>query len=256
MAIFHCIAGDSDDDSSSGGESGGSKTFFNRRRTLKLPAVSNRAAAQVSRVTEVRLVNTAYGPAKLQEGGSDKHFLIMRRLPVEGFFVPYVDKGRIGGVYAIAPDRAMEVSPEVLRYPILDVVPSFFLESSSREEVVSQLRAAGLELAFPAEVDLTTQVKGELLASEVTWRHAEAAAFDLATFVATVTSVKASDQFDKLYLISTDDGGRYAMAIDRLIETVIDLHPFFVRLYQPSAVRLRFRDSDNTWIARFGKGRA
>ncbi|MFH1809807.1 MAG: hypothetical protein ABIJ09_13760 [Pseudomonadota bacterium] len=227
-----------------------------RRKTMtfNLPAAASAMSAQLGKVTEVRIVNTAFGPAKLQEAAKDKRFMIMRKLDSAVTMVPYVDRDMIGGAYCVAQDRAMTMGPGVMRYPVLDVIPAIFLDLQSRTLITSQLQAAGLTLRFPEEVDLTVSVRDDLMRSTLVWCNPAASVFTLEGFVHNLLSVRASPQFERVYLIEMHDGARYIMALERSIESVIELHPYFQHLDQQAAVRLRYRDSDNTWLAPMRSG--
>jgi hypothetical protein len=220
-----------------------------RRKTYKLAATAPAMSAQLGKVTEVRIVNTAFGPAKLQEATNDKRFLVMRALIEGAGLVPYIDRDMIGGAYCVALDRAMTLGPGVMRYPVLDVVPAMFLDQASRQRIAVMLQSAGLNLRFPEDVDLTVSVREDLARGALLWKNPAATAFTLETFLDNLLSVRASPQFERVYLIEMADGARHVMAVERSLQSVVELHPYFERLDQQAAVRVRFRDSADTWIA-------
>ncbi len=195
------------------------------------------------------MVATAYGPAKMAEA-RHKRYLMVRNLPDGLRLVPYVEGTILHGVYVIEPtDDECRSSSGAPRFRVLETIPFLLLEDESRREVYRGLRAAGISMRPPEEFDLTASVTATLAKSEVLWRHAAANTFDLAPFVEQIRSVKSSPQFPDVYLIQIDDGSRWVMSVGRLIEALIDLHPHFMRLYQPEAVRVSYPKSRNTWIA-------
>jgi len=212
-------------------------------RTSDIPLV--RASTLV---TEVRLVNTAYGLAKIAESGNQRA-LRTQRLPVGVSLVPYIENELICGVYSVDRDSYVALPSGEMNYPLLDTIPYFVLDDEHRRVVLGQIKKAGLNLRPPAESDLTAAVKADLATSRILWRNRPDNPFDLAAFVDKIDWIRASDQFKDVYLIRTKDNERHVLAINQLIESVIDLHVHFIRLYQPDAVRLAFRDSENVWLA-------
>lgn len=199
-------------------------------------------------VTEVRLVNTAYGLAKIAESGSHRA-LRTQRLPLAVHLVPYIENELICGVYAVDRDSYVALPTGEMNYPLLDTIPFFVLDDEQRREVLGQVKKAGLNLRPPAEADLTAAVKADLAKSRILWRNRPDNPFELPPFVESIDWVRASDQFKDIYLIKTKSSERHVLAINQLIESVIDLHVHFIKLYQPDAVRIAFRDSENVWIA-------
>lgn len=220
------------------------------------PALKRTASVTVPMVTEVRIVNTAYGPAKISETSKKQDVLIARRLAQGVRLVPYVERGVICGIYYVDSEHAKTLDSKTDRYPVLDTIPFFLMEDDDRQEVAGQLKEAGIVLATPEEFDLTGQVKKELEKASVIWRNRQDNPFELDEFVQLVAKVKASSQFKDIYLIKMRKGCSYIMAVDQLIEAVIDLHPHFLKLYQPDAVRIAFRDNKNTWLAPLRSARA
>jgi len=199
-------------------------------------------------LTEVRMVRTAFGFAKLAESRR-QGALETRQLPDGVRLVPYVEGEVICGVYAVDRARAQDMGKGRIRYPIVDTVPFFLLDERHRSEVFDGMKVAGIALRPPEEQDLTSACAAELQRSQVTWRNQDAEDFDFAAFAASVHLVRASPDFPGVYLVKTADHERWVLSIGKLIEDVIDLHPHFIRLEQPKAVRLTYAGNVNVWLA-------
>lgn len=202
-------------------------------------------------ITEVRLVRTAFGFAKLAEIGK-RGALRMPPLAPGVRLVPYTETRMIMGVYEIDPAAAEDKGNGVMQYPIVETVPYFLLDDERRQEMQGTLKVAGVELRTPEEQDLTLSIKAALEQAQLLAQARPGSAFDLSRFVADIAKVRTSDQFKNIYLIVTRDNRRWVMAVDQIIENVIDMHPYFVQLHQPDAVRIAFAQSQNTWLAPFG----
>jgi hypothetical protein len=217
---------------------------------VRTPTAATAMSAQLGRVTEVHVVNTAFGPAKLQETSKDKAFLIMRTLPVAEVLVPYVDRGAIAGAYRVDPEHAMVLSPGVVRYPVIEVVPALFLDAASRSRIDSALRGAGLQLRFAEDSDVTDDLRQALTRGELLWKSHAAADFVLELFARELKQVRGSPRFERVYLAELVGGERYLLAVERTLASVIRMHPYFERVDQREAVRLRLATGQDTWVAR------
>ena len=137
------------------------------------------------------------------------------------------------------------------RLPIIESVPYFLFDDDSREQLAADLARNNLKLRTPKEYDLTDEVRQGLVLGEVMWSLKPEVPFSLTAFANDISAVRGSPQFDNIYMIKKRDKHRWVMVVDRLIETVIDLHPQFMRIYQPDAVRIKYHQSQNTWVAPF-----
>jgi len=202
-------------------------------------------------ITEVRLVRTAYGFAKLAEIGK-QGALRMPQLSGGVRLVPYTETRMIMGVYEVDVAGAQDKGEGVFEYPILETVPYFLLDDLRRDEMFAQVKTAGGELRTPEEQDLTASVRSALEQAQLVASARPDTMFKLEQFVANISKVRTSDQFKNIYLINTTSNQRWVMAVDQIIENVIDMHPYFVQLHQPDSVCISFEASKNTWLAPFG----
>lgn len=204
-------------------------------------------------VTEVRSVRIAYGFAKVEES-SDGKILHTTGLPKNCNMAPYHDKGIILGVYLLDLQNEIADTEYEASYPIIESIPYFLIEDEDRKVIIKQLSDNSVTLREPVEHDITDTITSRLNESQVTWRNEAAGDFNLDKFVKEISQVKSSNQFNGVYLIKTVKRRRFVMAVNQLIESVIDLNPKFIKIYQPEAVRISFGDNQDTWLAPIKSG--
>lgn len=219
------------------------------RKTIKIAAVTAGAQPQL---TEVRQVNTAYGPAKIQERGSQQQQLFIKELPPNITLLPYIVDAHLCGAYLLGPRRVVHQDPGLLRFAIQDTIPFIMLDTVQRQQVFTALHKANIAFQVPEVIDLTEAIRGELQQATVLARNRDAAKFSLDALTESIASVTASPDFADIFLIKTTAGQRFVMAVGQLIESVIDLHPYFMKLNHASAICVGFRGA-NTWIAEVGR---
>jgi len=201
------------------------------------------------RFTEVRIVISAYGPAKVEDDGAGHRALLMSPLRAGVRFVPYIERDTIGGAFLIAPERATPVDAKTTRYPVVDVLPAFALGPAERQEITDQLSAAAVNEHFGAAQDLMTAIKTQL---------AGCTAVDGATHLtpdqlaANLASVQASPQFANVYLLETLDGAHFVLSIGVELKTLRAAHAFFAKVDEAHSTRLRCAARGDVWLAPLG----
>ncbi|MBN2360780.1 MAG: hypothetical protein JXR83_15100 [Deltaproteobacteria bacterium] len=198
------------------------------------------------RFTEVRIVMTAYGPAKVQDDGGGKRDLLISPLRPGVRYVPYIERDLIGGAFCIAPDKAVLLDPKTARYPVLDVRPAFALGEAERQEILLQLNAASVNERFGEVQDLTAAIRNQLAQSQAVGGASYLAPDQIA---ANLVDVQASQQFGNVFLLETADGARFVLAIGVELPTLRAAHAFFAQVDEAQSIRLRCAARGDVWLA-------
>jgi len=238
------------------------------------------AASHISRMTETRLINTAFGPAQIIDDGETKRLRIrgvpeefLAGIETEEFgregVVPFLEATEIEGAYLFDAGKVeyehtqatARESGELTRtknailLPVTASLPYFFLPPYHKvliERITAYLQTQGEALSLPKTADLTSQVTDRLRQAAVIWKD-EKTKFDMARFLSLIDNVQSQEQFPNLMQINLKGNIIYLLSIGRHIAGVFDLSPQFMHLNASKAVRLTYEGNDNTWLAPFGR---
>jgi hypothetical protein len=251
-----------------------------------VPQTRSRPRRQVAkppngkRLTETRLVASAFGPAQLADDGWSRkirikavpeEFLVGTVTPEWGpeGVIPFTEGDVIVGAYLFDAEKVEieetrrkgledgEVTEvkEALLLPVRATLPYFFLpewHKATIAQIIAHLGAAGRRLVLPVTEDLTAEVLGKLRGASLVWKE-ETTAFDLDKFISLVERANAQKGFEDILKVTLKGDFMFLLSVGRHIADVFDLSPEFMRIDAAKAVRLKYGGNDNTWLAPFGK---